>query len=114
MALDADTRQVVAMAAGDCSEATARALWAALPAGYREGAVCHTDFRAAYAQVIPAARHRPCGKGSGRADRVRRLFGTLRQRCARLARKTLSFSKKLANHLGALWFLVRLYNASRL
>ncbi|PSO98133.1 MAG: IS1 family transposase, partial [Cyanobacteria bacterium SW_6_48_11] len=37
---------------------------------------------------------------------------TLRQRISRLVRKTLSFSKKWENHLGAIWNFVHDYNAS--
>jgi IS1 family transposase len=44
VALDADTRQVVAMVVGDRSEGTTRLLWAALPAGYRDRAIMCTDF----------------------------------------------------------------------
>ncbi|MBW4473112.1 MAG: IS1 family transposase, partial [Stenomitos rutilans HA7619-LM2] len=36
----------------------------------------------------------------------------LRQRVSRLVRKTLSFSKKLENHIGAIWFFIHHYNAS--
>jgi insertion element IS1 protein InsB len=36
----------------------------------------------------------------------------LRQRCARFVRKTLSFSKCVFNHLGALWYFIRHYNES--
>ncbi|HEY7315540.1 MAG TPA: IS1 family transposase, partial [Gemmataceae bacterium] len=39
---------------------------------------------------------------------------TLRQRCARLVRKTLSFSRKMENHVGALWYFIRYYNLCRL
>ncbi len=42
VALDADTWQVVGRVAGDRTEATARRLWAALPAEYRDGAVVCT------------------------------------------------------------------------
>ena len=41
------------------------------------------------------------------------LTTTLRQRCSRLVRKTLSFSKKLANHIGALWYFIHDYNAQQ-
>jgi insertion element IS1 protein InsB len=44
---------------------------------------------------------------------VERFFGTLRQRCARLVRKTLSFSRKMENHVGALWYFIRCYNLCR-
>lgn len=37
---------------------------------------------------------------------------TLRQRISRYKRKALSFSKKLSNHIGAMWNFVHYYNAS--
>ncbi len=37
-------------------------------------------------------------------------FYTLRQRVSRLVRKTLSFSKKLENHIGAIWNFIHHYN----
>ena len=40
------------------------------------------------------------------------LNHTFRQRVGRLVRKTLSFSKKLDNHIGAIWLFVHEYNAS--
>ncbi|WP_353571863.1 IS1 family transposase, partial [Candidatus Albibeggiatoa sp. nov. BB20] len=36
---------------------------------------------------------------------------TLRQRISRLVRKTLSFSKKIDNHIGAIWNFVQYYNS---
>jgi hypothetical protein len=45
VALDARTRQVVAMACGGRDERTAQCLWDALPDAYRDGAVVATDFR---------------------------------------------------------------------
>lgn len=113
-ALDADTRQVVAMVAGDRSEATARRLWDALPDEYRDGATVYTDFLAQYRAVVPAGRHVAAGKDAGLTNHVERFWCTLRQRCARFVRKTLSFSKCPRNHVGALWYFIRLYNASRL
>jgi len=51
-------------------------------------------------------------KGSGKTNYIERFNCTLRQRVSRLVRKTLSFSKKQANHLGAIWYFVHYYNAS--
>lgn len=102
------------MVIGDRSEFTARCLWEELPEEYREGAICCTDFLAAYAAVVPEGRQAPGGKGDGLTNHVERFFCTLRQRCARLVRKTLSFSKCVFNHLGALWYFVRHYNQSLL
>ncbi|GIV98523.1 MAG: IS1 transposase [Herpetosiphonaceae bacterium] len=112
LALDRDSRAIVGVAIGPRDEATAHALWASLPAIYRQCAVCYTDFWAAYAAVIPPKRHRPVGKESGQTNHVERVNNTLPQRIARLVRKTLSFSKKVANHIGAIWYFIHHYNAS--
>lgn len=111
-ALDAETRQVVAMVAGDRSEFTARCLWDALPDDYRAGATVYSDFWAAYAAVVPGPRHVRCGKGDGLTCHVERFWCTVRQRCSRFVRKTLSFSRCDLNHTGALWYFIRHYNAS--
>ncbi|MEM1171694.1 MAG: IS1 family transposase, partial [Cyanobacteria bacterium P01_H01_bin.35] len=39
---------------------------------------------------------------------------TLRQRVSRLVRKTLSFSKSVENHIGAIWYFIHHYNQSLL
>jgi len=44
-------------------------------------------------------------------DALRRFWRTPRQRCARVVRKTLSFSKCEWNHVGDLWDFIRDYNA---
>jgi IS1 family transposase len=52
------------------------------------------------------------GKDSGQTSRIEWLNNTLRQRISRLVRKTLSFSKKRENHIGASSSFVYHYNAS--
>ena len=113
VALDAVTRRVLAMVVGDRSAATARRLWDALPRGYRTGVTVYTDFLASYRAAIPRARHRAVGKDTGLTAHIERFWLTLRQRCARFVRKTLTFSKCPRNHLGALWYFIRLYNKAR-
>jgi insertion element IS1 protein InsB len=113
VALDAETRRVPGMVVGDRSAATAQRRWDALPDGYRAGATVFTDFRASYQVVLPASQPQAVGKDSGLTAHVERFWLTLRQRCARFVRKTLSFSKCPRNHLGALWYFVRVYNACR-
>jgi insertion element IS1 protein InsB len=113
-ALDSKTRQVVAMVCGDRSVRTAQCLWDALPDEYRDGAIVATDFLAAYRAVVPEERHAAAGKEAGLTAHVERFWCTLRQRCGRFVRKTLSFSKCDLNHTGALWYFIRLYNLSRL
>ena len=46
------------------------------------------------------------GKETGLTAYIERLNNTLRQRIYRLVRKTLYFSKKLENHLGAIWYFI--------
>jgi insertion element IS1 protein InsB len=101
------------MAIGSRTKATARKLWASLPPVYRQCAVCYTDFWQAYTAILPSKRHRAMGKDSGQTNHIERFNNTLRQRCSRLVRKTLSFSKKLANHIGALWYFIHDYNAQQ-
>lgn len=88
----------------------ARAMRQSLPAVYRCCAVCYSDYWSAYALVIPSEQHEAVGKASGQTNHIERFNGTLRQRCSRLVRKTLSFSKKEANHVGAIWYFVHHYN----
>jgi IS1 family transposase/transposase-like protein len=113
LALDRDTREIVGVYIGRRDAAAAQALWASLPQVYRERAVSYTDFWEAYQTVIPPERHHAVGKESGQTNHIERFNGTLRQRASRLVRKTLSFSKKLANHIGAIWYFVHHYNATR-
>ena len=111
LALDADTREIVGVWIGDRSRSSAKKLWQSLPSVYRQCAVCYTDFWEAYAQVLPSKRHQAVGKETGKTSYIERFNNTLRQRVGRLVRKTLSFSKKLENHIGAVWNFVHHYNA---
>ncbi|MEO0648654.1 MAG: IS1 family transposase, partial [Cyanobacteria bacterium J06650_10] len=49
---------------------------------------------------------------SGLTSYIERVNNTLRQRVSRLVRKTLSFSKKLDNHIGAIWLFIHEYNCN--
>jgi IS1 family transposase len=113
-AQDSHTRQVVGMAVGERDEFTARCLWESLPPQYRERAIVATDLLPVYRAIVPEAWHATGGKELGLTAHIERFFGTLRQRCARLVRKTLSFSRKMENHVGALWYFVRHYNLGHL
>jgi IS1 family transposase len=70
LALERQTRRIVGFAIGDRSAETCQKLWASLPADYR-----------------------PVGKETGQTAHIERFNNTLRQRCANLVRRTLSFSK---------------------
>ncbi len=110
LAFDRETRQIIAFYVGDRSRHSAHQLWLRIPSVYRRQATFSTDGWEAYQGVIPAAQHDICEKKSGRTSGVERFNCTLRQRCSRLVRKTLSFSKKLANHIGAIKYFLCHYN----
>ena len=110
LAFEPETRQVLAFYVGDRSRRSARQLWKRVPRAYREQATFYTDDWEAYRQVIPEAQHEVCAKGSGHTNSVERFNCTLRQRVSRLVRKTLSFSKKQANHVGAIKYFICHYN----
>ena len=112
LALDVNTREIVGAYIGDRSESGAQSLWESLPAVYRQCAVAYTDFWSAYALVFPSKRHQAVGKESGKTSYIERFNCTMRQRVSRLVRKTLSFSKKLENHIGAIWLFIHHYNTS--
>jgi insertion element IS1 protein InsB len=99
LAMDRETREIIGVYIGARSEEGAKQLWNSLPPVYRQCAVCYTDFWAAYACILPSKRHQPVGKDSGKTNHIERFNNTLRQRVSRIVRKTLSFSKKLENHI---------------
>lgn len=110
LALDVATKEIVSVYVGTRSRTGALCLWQSLPAVYRQCATCYTDFWAAYEDIFPESRHRAVGKKSGKTNLIERFNCTLRQRVSRLVRKTLSFSKKLENHIGAIWYFIHHYN----
>ena len=73
---------------------------ASLPGVYRQCAVAYTDFWESYKTVIPSKRHRAVGKETDQTNPIERLNNTFRQRISRLVRESLSFSKKMENHVG--------------
>jgi IS1 family transposase/transposase-like protein len=110
LAMDRETREIIGVYLGDRSEEGAKQLWNSLPPVDRQCAVCYTDFWQAYASIFPSLRHQPVGKDSGKTNHIERFNNTWRQRVSRSVRKTLSFSKKLENPIGALWYFIHYYN----
>jgi insertion element IS1 protein InsB len=113
IAMDATTRQVTAFHVGDRSCDSAKELWAKIPLVYREQATFHTDQYDAYQGVIPVARHNAITEKARKTNHIERFNNTLRQRVSRLVRETLSFSKKLANHIGTIKFVICHYNLAK-
>ena len=112
LALDKHTREIVGVYVGTRDSEGARALWDSIPLQYQQTAFTFTDFWQAYQAVFPDQRHLAVGKETGKTNHIERFNNTLRQRVSRLVRKSLSFSKKLDNHIGAIWYFIHHYNAS--
>jgi len=84
IAMNRETREIVASACGDRTENTCRVLWDRVPSAYKE-TIVFSDYWSAYQAVIPSEQQRLVGKETGEAAQ--------RQQLARFLRKTLSFSK---------------------
>lgn len=110
LAIDAETREIIGCYIGDRSRKSAQALWDSLPGVYRQCAKVYTDYWEAYEKVIPSQRHEAVGKESGKTSYIERLNNTLRHRISRLVRNNLAFSKKIENHIGAIWYFIGDYN----
>lgn len=110
LAIDRVTREIIGCHVGDRSAQSAQALWDCLPQRYRQYARIYTDHWEAYTCVLPSKRHFAVDKDSGLTSHIERLNNTLRQRISRLVRRSLSFSKKLENHIGAIWNFIHHYN----
>ena len=102
LALDATTRQILAFHVGDRSGQSTQALWVKISTLYRERALFYTDHYTVYPSLIPVAQHRATSKLVCKTNHVEWFNCTLRQRVSRLVRATLSFSKKLTHHIGAI------------
>lgn len=114
IALEKLTRKVVAAVVGDRSRTSAQKLWNRIPVEYQKKAIFYTDFWEPYVDVIPKNLHRAVGKETGKTAHIERFNNTLRQRVSRLVRKSLSFSKKLMNHVAAIFKFLHHYNQSLL
>jgi insertion element IS1 protein InsB len=69
---------------------------------YREQATFYTDRDDAHTGLIPAERHKAMTKKTRKTHHVKRFNKILRPHASRLVRETLSFSQKLANHIGTI------------
>ena len=113
IAMAATTHQGMAFHVGDRSGQSAQALWEKIPTVSQEHALFYTDHYAVYTGVIPCAQHRAISKLARKTNHVERFNCTMRQRVSRLVRATLSFAKKLSNHIGAIKYFICDYNLTK-
>lgn len=112
MVMNTANRQIVAFHVGGRGKKDARKLFKKVPTVFRENAVFFTDFWNGY-HILDEDKHKAAGKEKGYTNHIERFNNTLRQRCSRLVRKALSFSKKLDNHIGAIKYFICHYNKVR-
>ncbi len=103
------TRQVIAFHVGGRGRADAQKLWNRLPTQIKKNGLFYSDDWEAYKGVFPQQRH-ISSKQKKDTNHLERLNNTIRQRVSRLVRKTLSFSKIIENHIGALKYFFCHYN----
>lgn len=113
IAMDKQARQILAFHGGERRHDSAKQLWANRPAVSREHATFYPDQYAVSTGVIPAAPPKAITKPARNTNHIERFTNTLRQRVSRLVRDTLAFSKKLANHLGAITYFICHYNLTK-
>lgn len=109
IAMHRKSRMIVGLFIGDRSITGAQGLWDSIPQRMRENAVYHTDDWDAYKKVFDKADHRP-SKMKKETNHIERFWATLRQRCSRLVRLTLSFSKSQKRHENAIRYFAANYN----
>ncbi|HCF26946.1 MAG TPA: hypothetical protein DEV81_06990 [Cyanobacteria bacterium UBA11049] len=113
LVLDAETHEIVGVHIGDRSSASAQALWQSMPAV--RSPMCRDRSVIAgqpMSRSYPASGITQSVKKLGKRATQSRFNCTLRQRVSQLVRKTLSFSKKLDDRIGAIWNFYHRYNAS--
>ncbi len=109
MVMNTYNRQIIALHIGGRGMDDAWKLWDSIPPAFQQQAGFFTDFWKAY-NILDEEQHFAAGKDKGFVNHLERFNGTLRQRCSRLVRKALSFSKKQSNHIGAIKHFICHYN----
>lgn len=110
IALNPYNRQIVAFHVGSRGQKDAQIFYDLIPDIFKQEGAFFTDYWNAYSCVIPEEKHFAVGKDSGLTAYIERFNGTLRQRASRLVRKSLSFSKCLNKHIGAIKYFICHYN----
>lgn len=113
LALNPSNKQIIGLHVGDRSAKSAQKLWSNIPAYWHNNASFFTDYWQAYKATFSSKKHFGVGKDSGLTAHIERFNNTLRQRVSRLVRKSLSFSKSLNHHIGAIRYFIYHYNLSK-
>ena len=109
VAMHRQSRMIVGLFIGERGTNGAQNLWNSIPQSIRNKGVFHTDDWDAYKKVFNQADHRP-SKQKKETNHIERFWATLRQRCSRLVRLALSFSKIQQRHQNAIRYFIAMYN----
>lgn len=109
LVMNTANRQVIAFHVGGRGQEDARLLFDKIPRVFKDDTVFFTDFWKGY-NILDEEKHVAAGKEKGYTNHIERFNNTMRQRCSRLVRLSLSFSKKLENHIGAIKYFIHHYN----
>ena len=112
-AMDAKRRQGMAWHVGDRRRRRAKRLGAKMPAAYRQPAMFSPEQDVVYHGGMPAAPPRALRTLARTTTPLERCNNTLRQRGSRLGREAVSFSKRLAHHIGAMKLFICHDNLTR-
>lgn len=110
LALNPANRQIVCFHVGGRGIVDAQLFYQKIPNVFKGNTSFFSDYWQAYVSTFENENHFGIGKDSGLTAYIERFNGTLRQRASRLVRKTLSFSKSLENHVGAIKYFICHYN----
>jgi insertion element IS1 protein InsB len=113
LALNPENRQIIAFHIGGRSSKDAALFYQNIPDNFKGAAGFFSDYWQAYVRVFERENHFGVGKDSGLTAYIERFNCTLRQRVSRLVRKTLSFSRSLSNHIGAIKYFICNYNLQK-
>lgn len=110
LALNPYNKQIVAFHVGSRSSKDAQLFYEKIPDIFKRKTGFFSDYWQAYIKAFEQEDHFGVGKDSGLTAYIERFNCTLRQRSSRLTRLSLSFSKSLDNHIGAIKYFICQYN----
>ena len=108
LALETKSGRIVSIAFGDRSEQMAQQIYDRLHSYYQKHGIFFTDAWKSY-PVLPVDQPFAVNRST---NHMERFNATLRQRCSKLVRKTLSFSKSFTMHQHRILHFINQYNSS--
>jgi insertion element IS1 protein InsB len=102
--------QMIVFDIDDYNCKNARKLWGKIPKPYSQQATFYPDQYVLYEGMIPAAQHWAISRKACKTNHIEKFNNPLPQRVSHLVHSAWSFSKHLANHIGAIQSFICHYN----